>query len=364
MESLWDTFDGEFSIPENFERTAPVYKPDENTTLKNKRSGLAKLALEGARTQKQIFTNPQTELICAMLELTNPNAILLGRESYSLTELATRMQADDDEDEVDEAADEVNSCLGSLNETSNTSLQATEDEGVGGYDPTCPSPLKKARVDVQSPFIYENPEAINLDDVIDIDDDDYDDDAHFVSTYEPKSNLEEIVIDDIDDGENDGDDDEDSANDDSCCVEAEYNPTTPEIVDLEQLSDVESSSKSSVPQYHPTSTKITNLRMEQSETPNIEYNPTTTDIINFDQFAADEGQSGSNDVNPLLNYDPSSIENRELSSCETDVVDEDCSIKLHYSPSIVNVPGCDQEERDNKAYHPETVLHVDKAYQP
>ncbi|VDD82712.1 unnamed protein product [Mesocestoides corti] len=138
MESLWDPFMGVFRIPQNFERTAPAYKPDDTTLHNKRRQQLAALALKDAQAQKQpFFSNPQTELLCAMLELTNPNAALMGKESYNVVELASRTLADEDDDDDDAVRSE---------DDGPTSTPTAEYE---------PSPPKSGRV-------VPNPEEIDL----------------------------------------------------------------------------------------------------------------------------------------------------------------------------------------------------------
>ncbi|KAL7060394.1 hypothetical protein AAHC03_09511 [Spirometra sp. Aus1] len=221
LQQLWEPFAGTFSIPENFERTAPAYKPtDVNllTTSANKmnnrsrQSGggpnLAQLAEEGARKQ-QLFSNPQTELLCAMLELVNPNALLLGRDSYNLADLANRMHPGDEEEEEegDDACEEDlvrppaksppptaaagDEDEGARSETAENSgedqegsevdaptfvtspdtslfFSAVGEETTEEYDPTDPSPRKRSRpsdsFDVHAE--YENPEEIDLNDLV------------------------------------------------------------------------------------------------------------------------------------------------------------------------------------------------------
>ncbi len=79
IESLWDPLMGDFTIPRDFEPTAPIYKPDEST-INARQEQLAALAVEGAREQKQpFFSNPQTERLCALLGLTNPATEVMTR---------------------------------------------------------------------------------------------------------------------------------------------------------------------------------------------------------------------------------------------------------------------------------------------
>ncbi|CAL8107148.1 unnamed protein product [Calicophoron daubneyi] len=112
IRALFEPFGGEFAVPDNFERTAPLYKPNENNDANPVTS--TPRGLMAGNKPMQIFSNPQTELMCAMLDLVNPNAVLLGRESYSLSELSSQLEAkkveetedDDEEEEEDREAKE------------------------------------------------------------------------------------------------------------------------------------------------------------------------------------------------------------------------------------------------------------------
>ncbi|CAH8567726.1 unnamed protein product [Dicrocoelium dendriticum] len=104
IRSLHDTFGNDFTVPDNFERTAPIYKPDDISTPHSK--GFPRtLAQQAAMKQQPIFSNPQTELLCAMLDLINPNALLLGRESYSLQELSSLLKEKKGPESEDEGGD-------------------------------------------------------------------------------------------------------------------------------------------------------------------------------------------------------------------------------------------------------------------
>lgn len=101
IRSLHETFGNDFTVPDNFERTAPIYKPGDMNTPHSK-SFPRTLAQQAAVKQQSIFSNPQTELLCAMLDLVNPNAVLLGRESYSLQELSSLLKKEKGAESEDE----------------------------------------------------------------------------------------------------------------------------------------------------------------------------------------------------------------------------------------------------------------------
>lgn len=219
---------GVFTIPENFERTAPVYKPDD-MTLKNNQRQLVELANEGAKHQKQpFFSNPQTELLCAMLELTNPNAALLGQESYNLKELATHTYAneeDDEEEEIEEVVDNEKATqpditnpdeydpiaalpratnpeeisLDSFDENDDTGSSTARDNDDNVYHPELFSGNPGAELEDDFDEVGYNPEAPGV--VVRIPSDDC---GRGDDEYNPEpvvKNPEVINIDDIDDNE-------------------------------------------------------------------------------------------------------------------------------------------------------------------
>ncbi|THD28391.1 Calcium homeostasis endoplasmic reticulum protein, partial [Fasciola hepatica] len=206
---LCEPFDNEFAVPDNFERTAPTYKPNDVGT-----GTLAASTPQAAGKQKLLFSNPQTELICAMLDLVNPNAVLLGRESYSLVELSSQLESKrvDEVDEGNEDLDEEenedteNEDVVDGGEVGPSELDGTEpfDAPLGNlvheepsqtdlswmsshaeYDPldniaSSPShPLLQPQSPPESAFVVKqqlsvshNPEEVNLDELDDDDDDD------------------------------------------------------------------------------------------------------------------------------------------------------------------------------------------------
>lgn len=98
MNKILEDFGGDLSLPENFERTAPIHDPNQS----KKKSGPPSLVI-----------NPQTSLLCTMLDLTDPNAVFLGKDSHIKPEDLSAMesasgesQAAEGEDEDDDVEDE------------------------------------------------------------------------------------------------------------------------------------------------------------------------------------------------------------------------------------------------------------------
>lgn len=101
MESVKADFDFKLSIPEMFEATVPAYDPK-----------LSKQQNEMPPPQVEI--NPQTKLICSMLDLTDPNAVFLGKDStFKLPNDAVNENVDGadegDNDGDDDADDDYDS---------------------------------------------------------------------------------------------------------------------------------------------------------------------------------------------------------------------------------------------------------------
>ncbi|KAL3307764.1 lariat debranching enzyme, partial [Cichlidogyrus casuarinus] len=116
---LWDTFGGYFVIPENFEPTAPIFKPSDHISVHRDPKAQEK-AIQSLLAGPNLYRmaqsapdrcriNPQTELICTMLEITDPNAMFLGQQSG--IDLSTcpvpeepnseKIDIDDDDDEAE-----------------------------------------------------------------------------------------------------------------------------------------------------------------------------------------------------------------------------------------------------------------------
>lgn len=208
IRALYDTFGNEFAVPDNFERTAPAYKPNDFGT-----GNMSASTPQSARKEQLLFSNPQTELICAMLDLVNPNALLLGRESYSFVELSSQLESKhgDEVDEEDEESNEEENEGAVVDDSANvgeaelSELDGTAPLGVplrilphedrsqsdlswvshAEYDPlhsmvSSPShPLLHPRSPPESSFalkqqlsVSHNPEEVNLDELDDDDDDD------------------------------------------------------------------------------------------------------------------------------------------------------------------------------------------------
>ncbi|KAH3754117.1 lariat debranching enzyme-like [Dreissena polymorpha] len=84
LQNIIDDFGGNLDIPDNFTQTVPVFDPE-----KSKK--------QNQMPPPQTQINPQTTLLCSMLDLTDPNAVFLGKDST--------LNLPEDADGVDNAAE-------------------------------------------------------------------------------------------------------------------------------------------------------------------------------------------------------------------------------------------------------------------
>ncbi|XP_055870632.1 lariat debranching enzyme B-like [Biomphalaria glabrata] len=97
IENITSLFGNDLTLPENFQPTSP---PLENIHARGRRQTLS------------VQVNPQTTLLCTMLEITDPNAKLLGKTSQELLDesrigLTSRAEEDNSGDDVvDDDSDE------------------------------------------------------------------------------------------------------------------------------------------------------------------------------------------------------------------------------------------------------------------
>lgn len=88
MNAIIEDFGGDLQIPENFEQTVDLYDPSERNAPAPK-----------------TMVNPQTSLICEMLEITDPNAVFLGKDTKF--ELTVDDHEDDNVDGENDDDDDV-----------------------------------------------------------------------------------------------------------------------------------------------------------------------------------------------------------------------------------------------------------------
>ncbi|CAG2237878.1 DBR1 [Mytilus edulis] len=90
MNSIIEDFGGSLTIPDNFEKSVDVYNPSERNP-----------------PTPQTMTNSQTTLLCTMLDLTDPNAVFLGKDSKYDTSMDGNVDENvgsdnDEDDDVDD----------------------------------------------------------------------------------------------------------------------------------------------------------------------------------------------------------------------------------------------------------------------
>ncbi|KAK6166465.1 hypothetical protein SNE40_023150 [Patella caerulea] len=116
INSLKEDFGGDLTIPDTFEETAPVHE----------QNGSSRTNL-----QPRIIINPQTTLLCTMLDITDPNAVFLGKDSGYVQNILSPPQTnnpdeiDVNEDDVDDDDDDVDDGGNSdVNSTINTTYES------------------------------------------------------------------------------------------------------------------------------------------------------------------------------------------------------------------------------------------------
>lgn len=175
--------------------------------------------------RQQLFSNPQTELICAMLELTNPNASFLGRASYSLMDLSMQLDAKkrlEEEDDDDEADDDDENDAEHSSGAQPDSIEATASDYMPSlvtveeetFESTEYDPLSTGSISGTN-MNNRNPEEVLIDD-LDDDEDVADDppvtatnDAPLSEVYSPQVMGSPIIL-DVGAGYNDVDDEQPS----------------------------------------------------------------------------------------------------------------------------------------------------------
>ncbi|XP_060084450.1 lariat debranching enzyme-like [Ylistrum balloti] len=84
---ILEDFGGDLLIPDNFQKTVDVFDPNQGKCKVN---------------PPVTMVNPQTTLLCAMLDITDPNAVFLGQDSSNLLDVSGEGACDADDDDVDD----------------------------------------------------------------------------------------------------------------------------------------------------------------------------------------------------------------------------------------------------------------------
>ncbi|CAL1544742.1 unnamed protein product, partial [Lymnaea stagnalis] len=136
-EKIKEIFGNDLTLPENFIHTSP---PLHGNPLSRARSKPQPLSVQ---------VNPQTTLLCSMLDITDPNAKLLGKTSQELLEESDIGLPDEDkkiEDESsddaidDDSSDEMPSAIDSSIDASTMSLSMNASSACDSFHTACDSP--------------------------------------------------------------------------------------------------------------------------------------------------------------------------------------------------------------------------------
>ncbi|CAH8833139.1 unnamed protein product [Trichobilharzia szidati] len=266
IQALYHPFGGDFQVPDNFERTAASYKPNEiighvSSSITSTPMSLVQQANLFSKQQQKMFSNPQTELLCAMLDLINPNAFYLGKESYSLLELSaqllSRKDDDDDDDEDEEEEEEKEEDNGEAeDEAEEEGEEEEEHEAVDENVINAGVMPDESYLNTQeySPHV-ETTAWVSTDSVLEDSGTEYDPmNSVLVSNivlpeYTPviKTNLydsivsqnpEEVPLDDIDDDDDDDDDDGSLSETHLSSKVVEYDPEGSKFSELDKSEEI------------------------------------------------------------------------------------------------------------------------------
>ncbi|RUS79833.1 hypothetical protein EGW08_012397, partial [Elysia chlorotica] len=132
MKDIVATFGGDMTLPENFEQTSPPILGLPNQQMKFAR-----------RRPLCVQVNPQTTLLCTMLEVTDPNAKILGKTSQQLLDESSTSPAaslsggsDDphDEEEAEDSGKDFPSMIDSSIDISISSMSNSPLGDRSGWD--------------------------------------------------------------------------------------------------------------------------------------------------------------------------------------------------------------------------------------
>ena len=97
LKDMMETFGGDMTLPENFVQTSPPILGQPNQQMRH-----------AHRQPLTVQVNPQTTLLCTMLEITDPNAKILGKTSQQLLDESASSPAGSLSGGSDEPVDDEN----------------------------------------------------------------------------------------------------------------------------------------------------------------------------------------------------------------------------------------------------------------
>ncbi|XP_025106934.1 lariat debranching enzyme-like [Pomacea canaliculata] len=119
IDELYKDFGNDLTLPENFEHTAP--------TIDQQRSAV---------TEQHVRVNPQTSLLCSMLDVTDPNAVILGQSfcGSSASSINNPDEVDIEDDTEEENLTEAPSYINSSLDASCTDTSLSMSDSFTSFD--------------------------------------------------------------------------------------------------------------------------------------------------------------------------------------------------------------------------------------